>query len=91
MALRTGHGGMRPRKLECGGRVAECRWRPGGSAVALRAGMAEVALHVIRIHCLSEVGRMTSVTVGVLQLVIAVQMTLGAGYGLVRPCERECR
>ena len=64
---------------------------PCSCTVAGRTIMREHLRHVIRIRHLLKIRLMTLVTIGVLQLIVAIHMTCLACCGTMRSREREIR
>ena len=86
VALHALHSAMRARQRESGGRVIEIRARPGGGVVALRAGLRETRLHVIRLRSALEILQVAAhasrIRTG--QAVVVVDVALHALHGRMR-------
>src|SRR6266550_3698908 len=86
---------MCSRQRETGSRVIEGRARPRRRVVALRAGLREAGLHVVRLRRALEIFQMTAdascIRAG--QAVVAVHMALSALHRGMRSRQREpgCR
>ena len=89
VALRALQGRMRAGQRESGSRVIEGRSIPGRRIVALRAGLREIRLHVIRLGRTLEILQVAGHAGRAGQIVVAVHVTLRALNGGVRAGERE--
>ena len=91
VTLRALHRRVRPGQREPGGRVIERRARPRSCVVALRTGLRECGLHVVRIRGSLEILQMATDARGVRgsQVVVAVYMALSALDSRVGPAQRE--
>ena len=71
--------------------MVEIRARPRGRVVALRTGLREAGLHVIRLGRALEILQVAADTsrISAGQVVVAVHVAAGAGDGRVRPGQRE--
>ena len=80
VALDALNAAMRTRQRETGGRVIESRARPRGGVVALRAGLREPGLHVIRLRRALEILQVAAHAscICTSQAVVAVYVTLRA-------------
>jgi hypothetical protein len=75
MAGLAGRGNMSPRQREQRGTMIERRWSPHARTMALRAVVTEVRCNMIGIRRLLELCLMALITIDILQLVVAVDMT----------------
>jgi len=93
MALRALHRRVRPGQREAGRRVIESRACPRGCVVALRTGLWECGLHVVRIRGSLEIFQVAADARGICggQGVVAIHVALRALHGRVRPGQREAR
>ena len=93
VALRALHGGMSARERESGGGVIKGRAGPGRRVMALSASLRETRGHVARIRCALEILQMATDAGGICtgQVVIAIDVALGALHGRVSARERESR
>ena len=91
VAVRTGHGGMRPGQRECGRIVIESRAGPVCGAMAHVARSREADLRVHRVIRVVVVGLVTGNTrgIGAGQGVVAIHVALGALQGSVRAGQRK--
>ncbi len=71
--------------------MAECRRSPGSGAMTVCTCMTEIPLHMIGIDRLRESRRVASVTISVLQLVVAIRVALGAQQACMCTRERKFR
>ena len=91
VALAARYSQMGAGELKCRGRVTKCRGLPGCVGVALGTCVTEVALHVVRVCRLGEIRRVAGIAVRVVQLVVAILVTLGANDGGMRSRQLEGR
>jgi hypothetical protein len=71
--------------------MIECCTAPVGCRVTLRAIVAEVPCHMIRVCCLLELRRVALIAIRVMQLVVPVYVTRLARCCNVSTCQREKR
>ncbi len=91
VALCALRGRVRPGQGEAGGRMVEIRAHPRSRVVALRAGLREPGLHVVRIGGALEVLQVAAHAsrIGVGQAVVVVHVALRALHRGVRSRQRE--
>ena len=91
MALGALDGGVRAAQRESRRRVIECRIVPRRRVVALLASLRESRTDVIRVGRSLEILQVAAHAGCRRQVVVIVDVALGALQCRMRPCEREAR
>jgi hypothetical protein len=69
--------------------VIECRRLPDGGRMTRLAGVVEIACNVVRVVDSGKIRRMTLITVGVCELIVAVRVTRLTCNGSMRSGQRK--
>ena len=91
VAVRAGHGGVRPSQRESGGRVIEARTIPRSCVVTLLAGLRKARRYVIRVRRSLEILQVAADASRNRDVVVVVDVALGALQCRVRTGQRESR